>query len=213
MWTLDNLPPLAYRVPITPPTHPHGQTHIHQIWTSVLSLMLLTWVHRRPVGNPQAGHTHSWASIIDFHECVFMMDVHHCRVLTQENDSESFSERESQQDLERGSGFRQSIYLPLTELGRGRGGAWGSVWQYEKSEGRLVPMGAHASVSCSVCPCTRRLSCTYKTCKYATWCVCVWVCVCVHAQCVWVTVMRLGQILHYWRPLPLRLEVISLESG
>lgn len=52
-----------------------------------------------------------------------MMDVHHCRVLTQENDSESFSERESQQDLERGSGFRQSIYLTLTELGGGWGGA------------------------------------------------------------------------------------------
>lgn len=37
--------------------------------------------------------------------------------------------------------------------------------------------------------------------------------VCACAQCVLVGVMRLGLIRHYWSPLPLGLEVISLESG
>lgn len=46
-------------------------------------------------------------------------------------------------------------------------------------------------------------------------CVRVYLCVriCVRAQCLCAAVMRLGLNRHYWRPLRLGLEVISLGSG
>lgn len=58
------------------------------------------------------------------------------------------------------------------------------------------------------CACMSMLSCIYNVYGSVQHTVVVYV-----RECIWAAVMRLGLIRHFWRTLPLELEVISPQSG
>lgn len=109
-----------------------GTNTIH-VWTPPLQTL-------RPAENPLVRHTHSPPSIIDSHECTFMMDGHLCGVHTIVG---AFLKR----CVPNGSGAGITFH-PIDSTScncTGKGG--GAGWVHGNSEGMPAPLCTHPCVS------------------------------------------------------------------